>query len=83
MGMLGAIVDVHVADDGTAKTVLGKHAFHYLGEQGIVTGLEVLVESFLHQHFRSSLTLATGIARYMTDIYGQSSFFRSEQSFRR
>ena len=60
--MVGTVVDVHVLDEFAAKTVLGEHAFHHTVEQGVDAGLEVLVESLLHQNFGGSLALAAGIA---------------------
>lgn len=62
VGMLGAVVDVHVLDDGTAETVLGKHAFHHFDEEGVIAGLEVLVHRLLLEINGSEDALATGIA---------------------
>ena len=71
MGMVGAVVDVHVLDKATADAVFGEHALHHADEQGVHAGLEVLVERFLHQHFGSQLALAAGIAGVVeVDVVG-------------
>ena len=44
VGMVGTVVYVHVLDDAASETVLGEHALHHMDEQGVHTGLEVLVE---------------------------------------
>ena len=33
--MLRAIVNVHILDDGAAKTILGEHTLHNLDKQGL------------------------------------------------
>ena len=62
VGMVGTVVDVHIVDDGASKTVFGEHTFHNLDEEGVVAGLDVLVERLLHEHFGSGDALAAGIA---------------------
>ena len=62
MGMLGAVVHVHILNDGTAETVLGKHAFHHFDEEWVIAGLEVLVHRLFLEVDRSEDALATGIA---------------------
>ena len=62
MGVCGPVVDVKVADECAAETVLGKHTLDHLDEQGVVAGLDVLVERFLHQNLGGGHALATGIA---------------------
>ena len=60
--MRGTIVDVHVFDDATAETVFGEHAFNHLDEEGVIAGLDVLVERLLHEDLGSRHTLSAGIA---------------------
>ncbi len=60
--MLGTIVNVHVANDLAAETIFGKHTFYNLDEQGVVTGLDVLVERLLLQKLGSGDALSAGIA---------------------
>lgn len=62
MGVVGTVVHVHVLDETTAKTVLGEHTLNNLGEQGVVAGLNVLVERLLHEDLGSGNTLSAGIA---------------------
>ncbi len=44
VGMIRAVVDVHVRDDAASEAVFRKHALHHMDVQGVVSGLEVLVE---------------------------------------
>ena len=60
--MSRAVVNVHIFDKLTAKTVLGEHTFENTKEQGVHTGFEVLVVGFLHKHFGGLLALTAGIA---------------------
>ncbi len=62
VGMLRTVVNIHIVDELAAKTVLGEHAFHHMEEQGVLAGLDVLVERLLHQAFGSGLALTAGIA---------------------
>lgn len=62
MGMCRTIVYVHVIDDLTAQTVLGKHTLYNLDEKGIVAGLDVLVERLLLEKLGGRHALAAGIA---------------------
>ncbi len=62
MGVLRAVVNVHVVDELTAEAVFRKHAFHHLDKEGVITGFAVLVEGFLHQAGGVGLTLAAGVA---------------------
>ena len=59
--MVGTIVHVHVLNQATAKTILGKHNLHNFGEEGVVVGFNVLVERFFDEHFRSGHALSAGI----------------------
>ena len=60
--MSRTVVYVHVLDDLTTETVLGEHAFYHLCEEGVLAGLDVLVERFLHEKLRGRHALSTGIA---------------------
>ena len=60
--MRGTVVDVHVLDDATAETVLGEHTFYHLDEEGVIAGLDVLVERLLHEDLGGRHTLSAGIA---------------------
>ncbi len=60
--MVGAVVDVHVLDEAASEAVFGEHTFHNLDEEGVHTGLDVLVERFFHEHFGGCLTLSAGIS---------------------
>lgn len=62
MGMLRAVIYMHVLDDASSQTVFGKHTLHNLYKQGVITGFEMLVERLLHHDFRSSDTLSAGIS---------------------
>lgn len=62
MGVLRSEIYMHVLDDAATKTVLGKHTLHYLDEQGVVAGLDVLVERLLLEKLGGRHTLAAGIA---------------------
>jgi hypothetical protein len=62
VGMVCTIVNVEVLDELTTETVFGEHALHNAKEEGVHTGLEVLVEGFLHENLGSLLTLTAGIA---------------------
>ena len=42
--MLGAIVNMHVANELATEAVLGKHTLHNFDKQGVITGFEMLVE---------------------------------------
>lgn len=44
VGMVGTIVNVHVFDEATTQTVLGEHTLHNANEEGMDSGLDVLVE---------------------------------------
>lgn len=60
--MCGTVVYVHVLDDLTTQTVLGKHTLYHLDEEGVVAGLDVLVERLLLEKLGGRHTLAAGIA---------------------
>lgn len=60
--MVGAIVHVHVCDDGSTQTVLGKHALYNLDEEGVVAGLNVLVERLFEENLGGGDALSAGIA---------------------
>lgn len=62
MGVSRTVVDVHVLDEATAETVFGEHSLHNADEEGVHTGLEVLVEALLHEDLGGELALAAGIA---------------------
>ena len=53
---------MHVLDDAATKTVLGKHTLYHLDEEGVVAGLDVLVEGLLHHDLGGRYTLSAGIA---------------------
>ena len=60
MGVLRSEIYMHVLDDAATKTVLGKHTLHYLDEQGVVAGLDVLVVGLLHEKLGGCNTLSAG-----------------------
>ena len=62
MRVVGTVVHVHVLDDAASKTVLGEHAFEYMNVEGVHTGLDVLVERFLHQSLGGSDALTAGVS---------------------
>lgn len=60
--MLGAVVNMNVAEEFAAETVLGEHAFEHTQEQGVLAGLDVLVAGFFHQTCGSGLALSAGVS---------------------
>ena len=60
--MVRSVVHVHVLDDATSETVLGEHAFYHLYKEGMIAGLDVLVEGLLHHDLGGRYTLSAGIA---------------------
>ena len=60
--MVRSVVDVEVFDEFASQTVFGEHAFNYMDVEGVHTGLEVLVERFLHQNLGGGLALSAGVA---------------------
>ena len=80
MGMLRSVVHVEVLDELAAQTVLGEHAFYHTDVEGVHTGLEVLVERFLHQNLGGSLTLAAGISS-VVEVYAIGHFLAGKNNF--
>ena len=62
MGVIGAVVNEEVVDQTASEAVFGKHALHYMEEEGIFAGFEVLVLSFLHEDLGSEFALTAGEA---------------------
>ena len=80
MGMLRSVVHVEVLDELAAQTVFGEHAFYHADVEGVHTGLEVLVEGFLHEHFGGKLALTAGVAG-VVEINFVSQLFACEDNF--
>lgn len=80
VGMVGAVVDVHVLDDAASETVFGKHTFHHTDKEGVHAGFDVLVERFFHEHFGSELALTAGITGEV-EIDFVSHLFACEDNF--
>lgn len=80
MGVIGSVVHVHVLNDATAETVFGKHTFHHMDEEGVHTGLEVLVERLFHEYLRGSNALTAGIAG-VAEIFVIGHLFAGKHDF--
>lgn len=61
VGMVGTVVDVEVLEKLTSETVFGEHTLDNAEVEGVHARLEVLVEGFLHQHFRGLHALPAGV----------------------
>lgn len=59
--MLGAVVNMNIAEEFAAETVFREHAFEHTQEQGVLAGLDVLVAGFFHQTGGSGLALSAGV----------------------
>ena len=60
--MLASVEDMEVGELGRAELCLGEHAFYHLYKEGMIAGLDVLVEGLLHHDLGGRYTLSAGIA---------------------
>lgn len=78
--MICAVINVHVLDEGASEFGFGKHAFHDLDKEGVITGLDVFVERFFLEHLGGSNALAAGIAG-VAKIFAVGPFFTGQADF--